>query len=214
MPLKPYDDKEKGKNSGLGGGGRSDRETIKQLGDLGSVIGLEKIISRKEEDLFRTRLHLSSWTVTLMDIIMNKYSLTSERKMYQATLSLGTVFIEDDLKELIAKQREMRAEILLDKNPIKAFLATRHSPISIGGDPVLNGQKVVISMPSWVKDSLGSIAQFSGIQVSSLRRMAIYMAFNTVDAGETYKKDIDYAVDVFKRNITYISDIYDELREK
>lgn len=199
-----------GKNSSLGIDGKSDRESIKKLGNLGEVIKREKVISRDEDDIFVTKIHLSSWTLTVLDIVMNEYKLTSERRMYLACLSLGSVILEESLSDIVSKQKKLREGILLDDNRLIASLANRHSDISVGSDSVLHGKRVTISMPNWVKDTLGEIAELIGTQVSSLRRIAIYTALNTTDViPETYQEDIDNNIRSFTRTVDNVLDAYE-----
>lgn len=214
LPLEEDESAIKGNNGRLHIDGNSERESIKKLGNINDVIQREKIITRDESEVFITRIHLSSWTLTLIDNIMIDSKLTSEKKMYQSLLSLGTVFMEENLKDLIKAQKELRAGILRDDNMIMAFLASRHSPISMGGDPILNSCRVTISMPRWTKDSLGRISELSGIQISSLRRMGIYNALSTAEMPDSYRKEIDNAISVFKKNVENILDIYNKLGGK
>lgn len=203
------------KNSSLGIDGKSDRESIKKLGNINDVIQREKIISRDKDELFSTKLHLSSWTINLVDIIMINNNLTSERKMYQSCLSLGTIFLEDNMKEVISAQRKLRTEIIMDNNILKAFLASRHSPITISGDPIINVQPVTISMPHWVRDGIGSMSEFSGVKVSTLRRLSVYYALGTAnDIPDYYKKELDSAIKIFESNVLEVLDIFKTLGGK
>lgn len=191
--------------------GRNERESIRQLGNLEEVIKREKIISRDEEEVFVTKIHLSSWTITLLDIIMYKYKLTSERRMYLACLSLGAVLLEESLDGIVSKQKMLRENILLDSNRTKASLASRHSDISVGSDPVLHGKRITIAMPNWAKDTLGEMAELIGTQVSSLRRIAIYRALDTIDElPETYQEDIDYNNRIFMRSVSEVLEIVED----
>jgi len=180
--------------------------------NLIEVIRQEKSTQREDDEMMRTSMVLSSWMITSQDIIKKKTGSTSERKYYLACLNLGTAIMLQKFEGVANKIKDVRDQLNWEENEVIADLANSHSNITLGVDELRNPQKATLQMTKWSNEQLALLAQKIGIQLNSMRRIAMCYALNTVldqlpsnlhrfitkDIEEFVKK-VDWLFDAFNR---------------
>ena len=180
--------------------------------NLIDVIRDEKTLERHDDEMVRTSIFLSSWVVTAIDVIKKKTNATSERKFHLACMNLGTAVISDNFDKKANEIRSLRDELNWDKNIVIADLANSHSSITLGVDNIKNATRATLQMTRWANDDLAVLAQKLGVQISSLRRIAICYSFDTVlaelplyiqkyipDIKNDFVEKVDCLYDMFNR---------------
>lgn len=148
--------------------------------DLMEVIRQERLIQRDDTETVRVSVSLSSWMVTAIDVLKEKSGDASERKFTLACMNLGTALLNENFDKKAIEIRKMRDVLNWDKNPVIADLANSHSPITLGVDDLKNAMLVKLQITNWSSEDLAVLAQKIGIQISSMRRVAICYSLYTV----------------------------------
>lgn len=149
-------------------------------GDLFDAIKAEKIIRRSKDEVFRTRIWLSSWLLAIITKIMFVSKVKSERQMYRALFALGASLMENKHMKDADECFSIREELLFHDSISIREQAIPHVGVVTGVDSIENARGVMIDIPVWANESLSLMADKLNIQLSSTRRMAMYFAILTI----------------------------------